>query len=132
MRIHCTSVAESNRKDEIQRKIQELFPECKVVVIPNRYTTKEGKKEVQEYAKSYYEKNKESILAKKKEREARKKAELKKQKDNEYKIKVKQELKKLNTSQKNKKIKKIEIIGVRIDIWTHLMRGCIIELCTPI
>ena len=20
--------------------------------------------------------------------------------------------------------------GVRIDIWTHLMRGCIIELCT--
>jgi hypothetical protein len=22
--------------------------------------------------------------------------------------------------------------GVRIDIWTHLMRGCIIELCTPI
>ena len=21
-------------------------------------------------------------------------------------------------------------IGVRIDIWTHLMRGCIIELCT--
>ncbi len=23
-------------------------------------------------------------------------------------------------------------VGVRIDIWTHLMRGCIIELCTPI
>ena len=23
-------------------------------------------------------------------------------------------------------------IGVRIDIWTHFMRGCIIELCTPI
>ena len=22
--------------------------------------------------------------------------------------------------------------GVRIDIWTHFMRGCIIELCTPI
>lgn len=21
-------------------------------------------------------------------------------------------------------------VGVRIDIWTHLMRGCIIELCT--
>lgn len=21
--------------------------------------------------------------------------------------------------------------GVRIDIWTHLMRGCIIKLCTP-
>ena len=25
--------------------------------------------------------------------------------------------------------KEIEF-GVRIDIWTHLMRGCIIELCT--
>lgn len=25
----------------------------------------------------------------------------------------------------------LEIIGVRIDIWTHFMRGCIIELCTP-
>ena len=24
------------------------------------------------------------------------------------------------------------IFGVRIDIWTHLMRGCIIKLCTPI
>ena len=23
-------------------------------------------------------------------------------------------------------------VGVRIDIWTHFMRGCIIELCTPI
>ena len=22
--------------------------------------------------------------------------------------------------------------GVRIDIWTHFMRECIIELCTPI
>ena len=22
-------------------------------------------------------------------------------------------------------------VGVRIDIWTHLMRGCIIKLCTP-
>ena len=24
------------------------------------------------------------------------------------------------------------IIGVRIDIWTHFMRGCIMKLCTPI
>ena len=24
------------------------------------------------------------------------------------------------------------IHGVRIDIWTHFMRGCIIELCTPV
>lgn len=22
------------------------------------------------------------------------------------------------------------LVDVRIDIWTHLMRGCIIELCT--
>ena len=22
--------------------------------------------------------------------------------------------------------------GVRIDIWTHFMRGCIMKLCTPI
>jgi len=27
--------------------------------------------------------------------------------------------------------KPMEKVGVRIDIWTHLMRGCIIELCTP-
>lgn len=25
-----------------------------------------------------------------------------------------------------------EFFGVRIDIWTHFMRGCIIELCTLI
>ena len=24
------------------------------------------------------------------------------------------------------------ITGVRIDIWTHLMRECIMKLCTPI
>ena len=23
-------------------------------------------------------------------------------------------------------------LGVRIDIWTHFMRGCIMKLCTPI
>ena len=28
--------------------------------------------------------------------------------------------------------KTISQFGVRIDIWTHLMRGCIIKLCTPI
>lgn len=31
-------------------------------------------------------------------------------------------------------IKDMNIIdnGVRIDIWTHLMRECIMKLCTPI
>ena len=27
---------------------------------------------------------------------------------------------------------KPKVFGVRIDIWTHLMRECIMKLCTPI
>ena len=30
------------------------------------------------------------------------------------------------------KIAFVELNDVRIDIWTHLMRKCTIELCTPI
>lgn len=97
MRIYLTSVDESNRKDEIQAKIQKIFPEYKVVVIPNRYATKEGKEKVQAYAKNYYEKNKESILAKKKERDFKKKAEKEMKIVDEF-----YELKKKNKSKNNR------------------------------
>ena len=68
MRIYLTSVDETNRKDEIQKKIKSIFPEYSVKAIPNKYATKEGKKQIKEYSKMYYEKNKERILAEKKER----------------------------------------------------------------
>ena len=32
----------------------------------------------------------------------------------------------------NIKMSKLMENGVRIDIWTHLMRECIMKLCTPI
>ncbi len=68
MRVYLTSVDETNSINEIQKKIRLIFPEYSVTVIPNKYASKEGKKEIKEYAKMYYEKNKEKILAKKKER----------------------------------------------------------------
>lgn len=68
MRIYLTSVEETNKIDEIQKKIKSIFPEYSVSVVPNKYASKEGKKEIKEYSKMYYEKNKERILAAKKER----------------------------------------------------------------
>lgn len=106
MRIYLTSVEESHRKEEIQEKIQSLFPECSVVVIPNKYATIEGRQEVRKYAKEYYEKNKERILAQKKEREYRKKAEKEMNIIDEYcGITNKQNLK---TKEKNSKKKQKE------------------------
>lgn len=75
MRINLTSVEESEKADQIQKIIKSIFPNYTVTVIPNKYTTEKGKQEVQAYQKSYYEKNKTAILAKKRERDFRKKEE---------------------------------------------------------
>lgn len=73
MRINLTSVEESKKADQIQKIIKSIFPNYTVTVIPNKYATEKGKQEVQAYQKSYYEKNKPAILAKKRERDFRKK-----------------------------------------------------------
>lgn len=75
MRINLTSVEESKKADQIQKIIKSIFPNYTVTVIPNKYATEKGKQEVQAYQKSYYEKNKPEILAKKRERDFRKKEE---------------------------------------------------------
>lgn len=75
MRINLTSVEESQKAEQIQKIIKSIFPNYTVTVIPNKYATEKGKKEVQAYQKSYYEKNKPAILAKKRERDFRKKEE---------------------------------------------------------
>ncbi len=59
MRINCTSVEESKHIEEIQEKVQSLFPDYKVVVIPNKYITEKGRKEVLAYSKKYHQENKE-------------------------------------------------------------------------
>lgn len=73
MRIQLTSVEESEKAEQIQKIIKSLFPNYTVTVIPNKYATEKGKAEVKAYQKAYYENNKETILAKKRERDFRKK-----------------------------------------------------------
>lgn len=68
MRINCTSVEESKHIDEIQEKVQSLFPDYKVVVIPNKYITEKGKKEVLEYGRKHYYENRERAILKQRER----------------------------------------------------------------
>lgn len=77
MRIQLTSVEESEKAEQIQKIIKSLFPNYTVTVIPNKYATEKGKAEVKAYQKAYYENNKETILAKKRERDFRKKEEKK-------------------------------------------------------
>jgi len=57
MRINCTSVEESRHVKEIEEKVKKIFPNYKVVVIPNKYATKEGKEQVLKYTREYHEKH---------------------------------------------------------------------------
>lgn len=68
MRINCTSVEESKHVDEICEKVQRLFPNYKVVVIPNKYITEKGRKEVLEYSRKYHQANREKEKLKQRER----------------------------------------------------------------
>lgn len=80
MRIYCTSVAESERVQEIEKLVKSLFPEYNVVAIPNRYATEKGKAAVKAYRKEYYMKNRDRILKEKRERDRRNREEKKKKK----------------------------------------------------
>lgn len=75
MRIQLTSVEETEKAEQIQKIIKSMFPDYTITVIPNKYATEKGKAEVQAYQKEYYEKNKEAILSKKRERDYRKREE---------------------------------------------------------
>lgn len=77
MRIYCTSVAESERVQEIKKLVKSLFPEYNVVAVPNRYATEKGKAAVKAYRKEYYNKNRDRILKEKRERDQRKREEKK-------------------------------------------------------
>lgn len=68
MRINCTSVEESKHVDEISKKVQNLFPNYKVVVIPNKYITEKGRKEVLDYSRKYHQANREREILKQRER----------------------------------------------------------------
>lgn len=68
MRINCTSVEESKHVDEICEKVQKIFPNYKVVVIPNRYITEKVKKEILDYSRNYYQVNRENAILKQRER----------------------------------------------------------------
>jgi len=68
MRIYLTSVAESKQKQDIKREVKKLFTKYRVVVIPSKYASREGKKQIKEYRKKYYEANKEKEKQKRRER----------------------------------------------------------------
>lgn len=83
MRIHLTSVAESKKAEEIQKIVKSMFPDCSVVVIPNKYATEKGREEVRAYSKQYYQKNAEKQRQQRRERYYKQKAEKEQQKLNE-------------------------------------------------
>lgn len=68
MRINCTSVEESKHVDEICEKVQSLFPNYKVVVIPNKYITEKGRKEVLDYSRKYHQAHRKEEILKQRER----------------------------------------------------------------
>ena len=57
-RVYCTSVEETINAKEIKKSLKKIYPKYSIVIIPNKYATKKGKKEVQEYRKQYHLKNK--------------------------------------------------------------------------
>lgn len=59
MRVYCTSVEETINAKDIKKSLKKMYPKYSIVIIPNKYATRKGKKKAKEYRKQYRLKNRE-------------------------------------------------------------------------